>query len=175
MKKLILLMTATMLTPLIATQAVEAAKPPAATPDERGSKFDSIDKEKAGKVTREQYIKSQKVAEEAAIRFDKWDTDKDGFLTRDEYLKTGKTKLTPVETSSTKPAPASPGSADERGTKFDNIDKQKSGKVSREQYLKSQKVPEEAAIRFDKWDADKDGALTRQEYITQGGKINKGQ
>lgn len=175
MKKLILLMTASMLAPLIATQAVEAPKPPAATPDDRGSKFDNIDKEKAGKVTREQYIKSQKVAEEAAIRFDKWDADKDGFLTRDEYLNLGKTKKAPAEVSPAKSGPVSPGSADERGTKFDNIDKQKLGKVSREQYLKSQKVPVEAAIRFDKWDADKDGTLTRQEYITQGGKINKGQ
>lgn len=168
-------MTATMLAPLASTRAVEAPTPPAATPDDRGSKFDSIDKEKAGKLSREQYIKSQKVAEEAVIRFEKWDTDKDGFLTRDEYLKVGKTKKAPAEALPAKPAPVSPGSADERGTKFDNIDKQKSGKVTREQYLKSQKVPEEAAIRFDKWDADKDGSLTRQEFITQGGKINKAQ
>lgn len=175
MKKLILLMTASMLTPLIASQAVDAPKPPAATPDDRGSKFDKIDKEKAGKVTREQYIKSQKVAEEAAIRFDKWDTDKDGFLTRDEYLKVGKTKKAPAEVSPAKPDATSPGSTDERGTKFDNIDKEKAGKVTREQYIKSQKVAEEAATRFDKWDADKDGTLTRQEFITQGGKINKGQ
>lgn len=57
---------------------------------DRGAKFDRIDKQKSGKVTREQYIDNQKVPEEAAIRFDKWDIDKDRMLTREEFVTQGK-------------------------------------------------------------------------------------
>jgi arylsulfatase A-like enzyme len=63
-----------------------------ATPPEakdRGERFDRIDKEKAGKVTRDTYAARQSDAQAAGVRFDKWDTDNDGFLTREEYIHQG--------------------------------------------------------------------------------------
>lgn len=57
---------------------------------DRGTKFDKLDKEKSGKLTREQYIDNQKVPVEAAIRFDKWDADHDRMLTREEFVTQGK-------------------------------------------------------------------------------------
>jgi hypothetical protein len=56
--------------------------PPA---DDRGAKFDKLDKGKTGKVTREQYLAKQSDAEKGAKRFDKLDTNKDGALSRDEF------------------------------------------------------------------------------------------
>jgi hypothetical protein len=67
-----------------------AAPAPAASTDDRGSRFDKLDKDKAGKLTREYYTTHQSDAAAAGERFTKWDTDKDGFLSRDEYLKQGK-------------------------------------------------------------------------------------
>ncbi len=67
--------------------------PPAATepatetaaPDDRGAKFDKLDKAKTGKVTREQYMAKQSDAEKGTKRFDKLDTNKDGALSREEF------------------------------------------------------------------------------------------
>ena len=53
--------------------------------DDRGAKFDKLDKGKTGKVTREQYLAKQSDAEKGANRFDKLDTNKDGALSRDEF------------------------------------------------------------------------------------------
>jgi arylsulfatase A len=55
------------------------------TPDDRGAKFDKLDKGKTGKVTREQYLAKQSDPEKGAKRFDKLDTNKDGALSRDEF------------------------------------------------------------------------------------------
>ncbi len=63
---------------------------PNASADDRGSRFDKLDKDKTGKLTREYYTTHQSDAAAAGDRFTKWDTDKDGFLSRDEYLKQGK-------------------------------------------------------------------------------------
>ncbi len=57
--------------------------------NERGKRFDRIDKEKAGKLTRETYAARQSDAESAGKRFDKWNADKDGFMTREEYIYQG--------------------------------------------------------------------------------------
>lgn len=64
-------------------------KASAATED-RGARFDKLDKEKLGKLSRDYYTMHQSDAAAAAERFAKWDTDKDGFLTREEYVKQGK-------------------------------------------------------------------------------------
>ncbi len=58
--------------------------------DDRGARFDKLDKEKAGKLTREYYKAHQSDAAAADERFVKWDTNKDGFLSRDEYIAQGK-------------------------------------------------------------------------------------
>jgi arylsulfatase A-like enzyme len=62
----------------------------ASSTDDRGTRFDKLDKEKTGKLTREYYTTHQSDAAAAAERFNKWDTNKDGFLSREEYLKQGK-------------------------------------------------------------------------------------
>jgi hypothetical protein len=58
--------------------------------DDRGARFDKLDKDKLGKIARDYYITHQSNAAAAAERFTKWDADKDGFLSRDEYMKQGK-------------------------------------------------------------------------------------
>jgi hypothetical protein len=71
-----------------------AETPPATTmsaeEQERAAKFDKLDKDKVGKLTREYYTTHQSDANAAGERFDKYDTDKDAFLNRDEYIFKGK-------------------------------------------------------------------------------------
>ena len=66
----------------------------AATPEdaERAAKFDKIDKEKTGKLTREYYVSHQSDPDGANKRFDKFDVDKDGIVTREEYINNGSKK-----------------------------------------------------------------------------------
>ena len=67
------------------------AMPAAATSsDDRGARFDKLDKDKAGKLSREFYTTHQSDAAAAGERFTKWDKNKYGFLSREEYLKQGK-------------------------------------------------------------------------------------
>ncbi len=63
---------------------------------ERAAKFDKLDKEKTGKLTREYYTTHQSDAEAAAKRFEKMDTNQDGIVTRDEYISNGAKKLKAV-------------------------------------------------------------------------------
>jgi arylsulfatase A len=58
---------------------------------ERAARFDKLDKQKTGRLTREYYTTHQSDAAAAGERFDKWDTNRDGFLTRDEYIARGMT------------------------------------------------------------------------------------
>jgi iduronate 2-sulfatase len=58
--------------------------------EDRGARFDKLDKDKLGKITRDYYTTHQSDAAAAAERFTNWDTDKDGSLSRDEYIKQGK-------------------------------------------------------------------------------------
>jgi hypothetical protein len=66
---------------------------PLATADavsaERAAKFDHIDRDKHGKVTREEYMSRQSDPEAASKRFDKFDVNKDGIVTREEYIANG--------------------------------------------------------------------------------------
>lgn len=59
-------------------------------PDDRGARFDKLDKDRTGKLSREFYIARQSDSEAAAERFTKWDADKDGLLSRDEFVSMGK-------------------------------------------------------------------------------------
>jgi hypothetical protein len=63
-----------------------------AATDDRGARFDNLDKEKAGKISREYYKTHQSDAAAADERFLKWDINQDGFLTREEYQLQGKKK-----------------------------------------------------------------------------------
>ena len=60
---------------------------------ERAAKFDKLDKDKVGKLTRDYYTTHQSDAVAAGERFDKYDTDKDGFVSREEYILKGKTAI----------------------------------------------------------------------------------
>jgi arylsulfatase A len=65
---------------------------------ERGRKFDRIDKEHKGKLTREEYTSRQSDPEAVSKRFDKFDVNRDGFVTREEYIANGGKKLkTPAQ------------------------------------------------------------------------------
>ena len=87
--------------PVPAVPEAKAAATPSANPAaaldpvlaERAAKFDKLDKEKTGKLTREYYTAHQSDAQAAAQRFDKMDTNKDGFVTREEYIANGGKKL----------------------------------------------------------------------------------
>ncbi len=57
--------------------------------NERGSKFDRLDKDKAGKITREYYTNNQSDPDGASNRFQLWDANRDGFLSRDEFVTQG--------------------------------------------------------------------------------------
>ena len=57
---------------------------------ERAGKFDKLDKEKVGKLTRDYFTTHQSDAAAAGERFDKYDSDKDRFLSREEFIKRGK-------------------------------------------------------------------------------------
>ncbi len=60
-----------------------------ATTEERGPKFEKLDANKVGKLTREFYVTHQSDAKAAGERFDKFDADKDGFITREEFVTQG--------------------------------------------------------------------------------------
>ena len=55
---------------------------------ERATKFDKLDKEKVGKLTRDFFTTHQSDAE--GERFDNYDSNRDGFMTRDEFIYKGK-------------------------------------------------------------------------------------
>ena len=57
---------------------------------ERATKFDKLDKDKVGKLTRDFFTTHQSDAEGAGERFDNYDSNRDGFMTRDEFIYKGK-------------------------------------------------------------------------------------
>jgi len=70
----------------------QSAEKPSGSPliDDRAARFDRLDNEKTGKLSREYYKTHQADAKAADERFVKWDTNQDGFLTREEFLAQGK-------------------------------------------------------------------------------------
>ena len=83
-----------------AVPAVKAATTPTTQPApaldpaaERAAKFDKLDVNKTGKLTRDYYTTHQSDAEAAAMRFDRMDINKDGIVTREEYINNGGKKL----------------------------------------------------------------------------------
>jgi arylsulfatase A len=53
---------------------------------ERAEKFDKLDADKAGKISRETFISSQSDPKTAAKRFGKYDANKDGKVSRAEFI-----------------------------------------------------------------------------------------
>ena len=86
--------------PAPAVPEAKAATTPSAKPAaeldpavaERAAKFDRLDKDKRGRLTREEYRSRQSDPEAAAKRFEKFDTNRDGFVTRDEFINNGAKK-----------------------------------------------------------------------------------
>ncbi len=68
------------------------AKPAAAeasTSEDRGPRFDKLDKEHKGKLTLAEYTSRQSDAAAAKERFEKFDANKDGIMTREEFVTQG--------------------------------------------------------------------------------------
>ena len=59
---------------------------------DRAAMFEKRDKNKDGKLTREEFLDGQPDPDEAPKRFPLFDTDKDGLLSRDEFITGGKRK-----------------------------------------------------------------------------------
>jgi len=57
---------------------------------DRSAMFDKRDKDKDGKLTREEFLTGQPDPDEAPKRFPSFDKNKDGFLSREEFIKGGK-------------------------------------------------------------------------------------
>lgn len=77
--------------PAAAPSAKSAALDPAMA--ERAAKFDRLDRDKHGKLARDEYTSRQSDPEAASKRFETFDVDQDGFVTRDEYIANGAKKL----------------------------------------------------------------------------------
>ncbi len=119
-----------------------------------------MDKDKDGKVTREEWTG-------VAMNFEKIDADKDGKISEPELLafSTGRaapaaTPTKPAETK--KPEPEKPAAAKKVGKaaaaplqRFKQLDKDNDGKLSKEEFPRP-KI-------FERLDADKDGYLTPAE------------
>jgi iduronate 2-sulfatase len=73
-----------------AKPAKEAA--PKKPKQDRAKMFESRDKDKDGKLTREEFLFNQPDPDEAPKRYLLFDADKDGFIDREEYITGGKVK-----------------------------------------------------------------------------------
>ena len=68
----------------------EASNQPNAKPKlDRNALFDSKDKNKDGKLTREEFLANQPDPDEAPKRFPRFDTNNDGVLSREEFVTAG--------------------------------------------------------------------------------------
>jgi iduronate 2-sulfatase len=56
---------------------------------DRGAMFDKRDKDKDGKLTREEFLANQPDPDQAPARFPQFDANKDGFLSREEFITSG--------------------------------------------------------------------------------------
>lgn len=70
--------------------SAEQKTPPEKSRQDRGAMFESRDKDRDGKLTREEFLLNQPDPEEAPKRFPKFDTNNDGTLSREEFVQGGK-------------------------------------------------------------------------------------
>jgi len=56
---------------------------------DRGAMFDKRDKDKDGKLTRDEFLDGQPDPDQAPARFPQFDANKDGFLSREEFITSG--------------------------------------------------------------------------------------
>jgi iduronate 2-sulfatase len=63
---------------------------PSKSKQDRGAMFDKRDKDKDGKLTREEFLANQPDPDQAPARFPQFDANKDGFLSREEFISSGK-------------------------------------------------------------------------------------
>lgn len=66
-------------------KVTDSGKPP----QDRGALFETKDKNRDGKLSRDEFLAGQADQEAAKGRFDQWDTDKDGSLAREEFVNMG--------------------------------------------------------------------------------------
>ena len=72
-----------------ATTPAKPATSEATTSEDRGPRFDKLDKDHKGKLTLAEYTSRQSDAAAAKERFEKFDANKDGTLTREEFVTQG--------------------------------------------------------------------------------------
>ncbi len=72
-------------------------RPPAAAKpkQDRAKMFEGRDKDKDGKLTREEFLRNQPDPDEAPKRYILFDANKDGFIDREEFITGGKPRVTP--------------------------------------------------------------------------------
>ena len=72
------------------SNAAPAPKPADAKPkQDRNAMFDSRDKNKDGKLSREEFLANQPDPDQASARFPQFDTNNDGVLSREEFVTSG--------------------------------------------------------------------------------------
>ncbi|TXT48661.1 MAG: sulfatase [Limisphaerales bacterium] len=72
-----------------AAKQADAKAAPAKGKQDRNAMFDSRDKNKDGKLSREEFLANQPDPDKAPARFPQFDTNKDGFLSREEFVTSG--------------------------------------------------------------------------------------
>jgi hypothetical protein len=64
-------------------------QPAAKRPQDRAALFTLKDKNKNGRLDRQEFLAGQADVEEAEVRFGKWDVNQNGSLTSDEFIRMG--------------------------------------------------------------------------------------
>jgi iduronate 2-sulfatase len=73
-------------------KAAAEEKPGAKPASDRGAMFDRRDKDKDGRLTKDEFLVNQPDPDKAPARFPLFDTNNDGVLSRDEFIQAGKPK-----------------------------------------------------------------------------------
>ena len=72
-----------------AAKQADAKPAPTKGKQDRNAMFDARDKNKDGKLSREEFLANQPDPDKAPARFDQFDTNKDGLLSREEFVTGG--------------------------------------------------------------------------------------
>jgi iduronate 2-sulfatase len=75
--------------PQISAAASATVKKSGGKKQDRNAMFDARDKDKDGKLTREEFLANQPDPDKAPARFPQFDTNRDGFLSREEFVTSG--------------------------------------------------------------------------------------